>query len=179
MSEGSSGPADLSRKQVATIIVAFVVGTTLIVASFVYADHRQDVYEEEMGRFDAAADLVEQVNGNMYLRAVDINDQEYDYVILSKISLEWYADHPGRFEENITSDFHYRMTFDDLNISDAEHYPSLNLSSDYVFGEVPPRGTDTVTLTVHYALHMRASWFVTMFFEDFRHVCQMTVEVWD
>jgi len=179
MSEGSNGSDELSPRQVAIRVATFIVGAILLAASIVYADIRQDAYEEKMRPYDAAVDLVEQVNGNMYLRAVDIDGQEYDYIVLSKVSLEWYAAHPGTFEGNITSDHHYRITIDDLNISDTKHNPSLNMSSYYLFGETPPRGTDTVTLTVQYTLHLHISWRVIMFFEDFRHVCQMTVEVWE
>lgn len=178
MSEGNTGSDELSPRQVAIRVATFIVGTILIAASFVYADIRQDEYEEKMLPYDAAIDLVEQVNGNMYLRAVGIDGKEYEYVVLSKISLEWYTAHPGTFEENITSDHHYRINIDDLNISDTKHNPSRNLSSSYVFGETPPRGTDTVTLTVQYTLHLRTLQRPLIFFEDFRHTGQMTVEVW-
>ena len=161
------------------MVATFIVGTVLIAASFVYADMRMDAYEEEMRPYDAAVDLVEQVNGNTYLRGVDPDGQEYDYVILSKASLEWFADHPGNFEENITSDFHYRMTIDDLDIADDKHYPALNLSSYYVFGEVPPKDADIVRLTVQYALHMETDRYPFMFWEEFRHLGEMTVEVWE
>lgn len=160
------------------MVVAFIVGTTLIVASFVYTDHRQDVYEDEMRPYDAAIYLVEQVNHNGYLRGVGVDGKEYGYVVLSKMSLEWYADHPGRFEENITSEFHYRITFDDLNISDEDHNPVIDLSSFYIFGETPPRGADVVKVEVHYAIHLRTLAVPHVFYEDVRHVCLMTVEVW-
>ena len=161
------------------MVATFIVGTMLIAASFLYADMRRDAYEEKMRPYDAAVDLVEQVNGNTYLRGVGIDDMEYDYVVLSKGALEWFADHPGNFEENITSDYHYRITIDDLDIPDDKHYPSLNLSSFYVFGERRPRGTGTVDLTVQYTLHLRTEMLPLLLFEQFRHTCQMTVEVWE
>ena len=179
MSEGSSGPEDLGPRQVALMVAALVIGASLMAASLVYADMRQDEYEERMRPYDAAVDLVEQVNGNEYLRGVDRNGTEYDYVVLSKWSLEWYAAHPGRFEENITSDLHYRITIDDLDIPDGMNNPTLNLSSYYVFGERPPKGAEVVLITVQYTIHLEMTRYPMVFWEPFRHTCEMTVEVWE
>ncbi len=179
MSEGSSGPEDLSPRQVALMVATLIVGTILIAASIVYADMRRDTYEEEMRPYDAAVDLVEQVNNNEYLRGVGPDGNEYDYVILSKGSLEWFAAYPGAFEGNITSDFHYRITIDDLDIPDDKHQPSLNLSSYYVFGERPPKDADIIRITVQYALHLHTKRYPLMFHETFRHAGQMSVEVWE
>lgn len=179
MSEGRNGSGDLDTRQVALIVATFIVGTALITGSFVYTDHRRDVYEKDMQPYDAAVDLVVQVNENEFLRAVDFDGRDYDYVVLSKLALEWYADHPGLFEENITSTLHYRITIDDLDIPDEMHHPSMNHSSYYVFGETPPRGAGTVVLTVQYALHLRTRTTPTIYIGDFRHVGQMMVEVWE
>lgn len=161
------------------MVAILVIGTMSITASLLYGDARRDAYEEEMRPYDAAIDLVEQVNDNGYLRGVDWNGTEYDYVVLSKGSLEWYADHPGRFEENITSDFHYRITIDDLDIPDEKHYPTLNLSSYYEFGEDPSKSAGIVRITVQYTIHLEMTRYPLLFREAFRHSGQMTVEVWE
>ncbi len=179
MTEGSSGPGYLGPRQVALMVATLIIGTSLIAASLVYTDIRQDEYEERMRPYDAAVDLVEQVNANMYLRGIDSDGQEYDYVVLSKGSLEWFAAHPGTFEENITSDLHYRITIDDLDIPDEKSYPPLNLSSSYVFGERPPRDARTTRLTVQYAIHLRTGNLPRVIIEPYRHACEMTVEVWE
>jgi hypothetical protein len=179
MSEGSSGPEDLSSRQVALMVATLIVGTMLIAASLFYTDMHQDAYEEEMRPYDAAVDLVEQVNGNEYLRGIDKDGKEYDYVVLSKGSLEWFSAHPGRFEENITSEFHYRIRIDDLDISDDKHYPSLNLSSYYVFGERPPKDADVVRITVQYTLNLHTERYFLLFRETYRHAGKMMVEVWE
>jgi len=179
MSEGSAGPEDLGPGQVALMVATSIVGMMMIAASFVYADMRQDAHEEEMLPYDAAIDLVEQVNNNVYLRGVGFDGKEYDYVVLSKGSLEWYADHPGNFEENITSGFHYRITIDDLDIPDDKSYPPLNLSSYYVFGERPPKEAQVVRITVQYTIHLEMTRYPLMFREAFRHAAEMTVEVWE
>jgi hypothetical protein len=179
MSEGSSRSDDMGPRQVAVMMATLVIGTMMMAASLVYADMRQDAYREEMRPYDAAVGLVEQVNGNVYLRGVDHNGEEYVYVVLNKGSLEWFAAHPGTFEENITSSFHYRITIDDLDIPDDRHYPSLNLSSYYVFGERPPRDVDTVRITVQYALHLYTDRYPLIYRETYRHAGQMTVEVWE
>ena len=179
MSEGGAGSDDLGPGQVAFMLATLVVGALLIAASFVVADMRQDAYEEDMGPYDAAVDLVEQVNGNGYLRGVDPEGNDYDYVILSKSALEWFSAHPGHFEENITSDHHYRITIDDLDIPDDVHNPVLNLSSHYVFGERPPRDANVVRITVQYTLHLRTDRYPSVYWHDFRHAGQMTVEVWE
>lgn len=179
MSEGSSGPEDLSPRQVALMVATLIVGTMIIAASLVYTDMQRDAYEDMMRPYDAAVDLVEQVNGNEYLRGIDQDGSEYDYVVLSKGSLEWFAAHPGRFEENITSEFHYRITIDDLDIPDERSYPPLNLSSFYVFGERPPRDVMVTKLTVQYAIHLRTGNLPRVIVEPYRHACEMTVEVWE
>ena len=48
MSKGSTGSDELSPRQVAIRVATFIVGTILIAASIVYADIRQDAYEEKM-----------------------------------------------------------------------------------------------------------------------------------
>jgi hypothetical protein len=161
------------------MIATVMVGIFVIATSLMYAGYRQDSYEEKMQPYDAAMDLVEQVNENEYLRGVDFQGDDYEYIVLSKDALEWYVDHRGKFEGNITSEYNYRITFDDLNISDDMHYPTLNLSSYYVFGSVPSRGTSTVSLTVHYALDLLKLQVPGHIAEESRHICTMKVEVWE
>ena len=179
MDEGSSGYAKPRSSRMAIVLGTFILSICLIAGSFAYTDVRRDSYDESMGPYDAAVDLVEQVNDNRYLRAVGVDGKEYGYVILSKASLEWYSVNPGAFAENITSRYHYRMTFDDVDIPDSMHYPALNLSSYYVFGETPPDGRDTVRLTVQYTLHLFTPQPPVRWADEFRHVCHMTVEVWE
>ncbi len=179
MSEGNPYPVDLGPRRVALMVSTLIIGTMMITTSFLYADARRDAYEEEMRPYDAAVDLVEQVNGNEYLRGVDPDGKEYDYIVLSKGSLEWFAAHPGFFEENITSGFRYRIRIDDLDIPDDKHYPALNLSSYYVFGERPPRDAAVTRLTVHYAIHLGTDRLPRVIVEPYRHTCEMTVEVWE
>ncbi len=161
------------------MIAAIMLGIFVITTSIAYAGFRQDSYAEKMQPYDAAMDLVEQVNENGYLRGVDYRGDDYEYIVLSKAALEWYVDHDGKFEGNITSGYNYRITFDDLNISDDLHNPMLNLSSSYVFGKVPPRGVSTVSLTVHYTLDLRPVQVPGFMAEESRHICTMKVEVWD
>ncbi len=161
------------------MVATLVIGTMSITASLLYADARRNAYEDKMRPYDAAIDLVEQVNENTYLRGVDRDGKEYDYVILSKGSLEWFAAHPGRLEENITSEFHYRITIDDMDIPDERSFPSLNLSSYYVFGERPPRDAEVVRITVQYTINLHTERYALLFMETYRHAGQMTVEVWE
>ena len=179
MSEGNSGSEELSSRQVATMMATIMVGIFVIATSIGYAGYRQDSYKEKMQPYDAAVDLVEQVNENEYLRGVDYRGDDYEYIVLSKAALEWYVDHRGKFEGNITSEYNYRITFDDLNISDDLHYPLQNLSSYYVFGKVPSKGASTVLLTVHYTLDIRPVQGPGFIAEESRHVCTMKVEVWE
>ena len=161
------------------MMATIMVGIFVIATSIGYAGYRQDSYKEKMQPYDAVVDLVEQVNENEYLRGVDYQGDDYGYIVLSKAALEWYFDHDGKFEGNITSGYNYRITFDDLNISDDMHNPMMNLSSSYVFGKVPSRGTNPVSLTVHYALDLRPVQIPGFMAEASRHICTMKVEVWE
>jgi hypothetical protein len=154
-----------------------VVGMLLISGTVMYFQWSLEEYRKEQVLFDTAEDIVKQVNSLDYLRAVNSTGSDYDYLVLSKPALEWYLDHPGRFEGNITSEYRYRIVFDDLNVSDVDHNPGLNMSSKYRFGGEPPWDAEVATLKVHYCLHLDLT-HIGHAYELVRHVCMMTVEVW-
>ncbi len=158
-------------------LIVTVVGMLLIAGTTMYFWSALEDYREEQVLFDTAEDIVRQVNSLEYLRAVNSTGTDYDYLVLSKPALEWFSDHPWRLESNITSDFQYRIVFDDLNVSDVDHNPGLDMSSKYRFGGEPPWGAEVVTLEVHYCLHLDLT-HIGHGYELVRHVCLMTVEVW-
>jgi hypothetical protein len=160
------------------LVLVVCIAVLMILGSIQHANSRWSDYQEGMEPYDATLDLVEQVDGNQYLRGVDANGTEYDYVVLSKVSLEWYAAHTGRLEENLTSSFHYRLTFDDVDVSDTYHNPGQMWSSHYTFGEDPPSGAETVRIDVPYALHLHTSGADPGIPSKLRHLCILTVEVW-
>lgn len=178
MGKGNGSSKDSNRRRALQVMATFSMSLLMITGSLLYASSRQDAYREVMEPFDAAVDLVEQVNDMYALRGADYYGRRSDCLVLSKQSLEWYAKHPSYLEGRFTSPYHYRITFDDLDVDDAAHDPVAGMSSSYTFGEVPPRGADIVSVSVHYALHIFST-PTPHIQDDFpRHVCLMTVEVW-
>jgi hypothetical protein len=84
----------------------------------------------------------------------------------------------GRFEEQVRSDSHYNVTFDDVNITDAGEDKAAGNYSEFHFGEpLPGKGVDTVVLRTHYTLVFLAK-VGELKDTSTRHLCDVTVVAW-
>jgi hypothetical protein len=91
------------------------------------------------------------------------------------------VDHGG-FEDEVRSDHHYNVTFDDLvQEEEVSFKPSPGAVEDerwlteYRFGDPIPEGKETVLIEVQYTLVMRT---MTSGDVSLRHPCLVTVVVW-
>ena len=160
------------------VILILGVGLLVLLSALTYSVAMRTEYREEHAIYDAAEEIVREVNTWDHLRATNLTGEDYDYVVLDKRALEWFAEHPDEFLDHFDVGFHFRIIFDDLNVSEEESDPSRNLSSSYRFGARPTSSVEVVALEVHYILDMHIT-HLGEYYPLVRNVCIMRVEVWD
>jgi hypothetical protein len=165
---------DLQTLLVVVVAITVLLGSTLFNWSVIArVDREQAVY-------DSAADVLRSIESWDRIRAYDDIDAYIPFFLIRQPELVvLVTTSQGRFEEQVRSDFHYNVTFDDVDIPDADQDRATGNYSKFQFGEpLPGKGVDTVVLRTHYTLV-----FLTKLVDDqkdtsTRHLCDVTVVVW-
>lgn len=165
-------------------LLVVVVGLAVLVASALYNWGVVADFDEGQRLYDAARDVLRAVEAWDRLRASDPLLIRYnDFMLYQPELATMYGNRnvTDDFSERVRVDAHYNVTFDDLDVPDAEHgggNASHPTYSFYSFGEPVPDGAELVALQTHYALVMATN--VTSYSQDVsvRHLCLVTVEVW-
>ena len=153
------------------------VGLLVLLSALTYSAVKWGEYREEHAIYDAAEEIVREVNTWSHLRATNLTEKNLGYVVLDKRALEEFAEHPDEFLDHFDVGYHFRIFFDDLNVSDEESDPARKMSSSYRFGARPTSSAEVVALEVHYMLDMHIT-HLGEYYPLVRHVCLMRVEVW-
>ena len=160
-------------------LVVIVVGITVLLGSTLFDWSVIDRVDQEQAVYDSAADVLRSIEAWDRIRAYDEIDALIPFFMIRQPELVvLVTTSQGRFEEQIRSDFHYNVTFDDVEISDAGEDRATGNYSKFQFGEpLPGTGVDTAVLRTHYTLV-----FLTRVGElkdtSIRHLCDTTVVVW-
>ncbi len=161
-------------------LLVVVVGIAILLGSTLYNWSALSTSEQDQDLYDEAEHIVKQIEASDRLRAIDNLGNRYIEPLLSQYDLRVMIE-DGGFEDEVRSDYHYNVTFDDLvqeEEIDFEVTPGSRNETwmiEYSFGEPVPEGKETVSMEVHYTLVMR-----TMTNRDvsLRHPCLVTVVVW-
>ncbi len=162
-------------------LLVVVVGLAVLVASALYNWGVVADFDEGQGLYDAARDVLRAVEAWDRLRASDPLLIKYnDFMLYQPGLATMYSNRNDTedFTERVRVDAHYNVTFDDLDVPDAEHGRGNLTFSYYEFGEPVPDGVEVITLLTHYVLVMATN--VTGYSQDVsvRHLCLVAVEVW-
>jgi type II secretory pathway pseudopilin PulG len=162
---------DLQTLLVVVVSIAILLGSTL------YNWSALSSTEQDQDLYDEAEHIVKQVESWDRLQAINSYGSPYPDFMLRQPELVTLLGN-DQFEEEIRSDLHYRVTFDDTAVPHGQHDPGAGLYSTYVFGKEPPAKGDVVALQVRYALVMEVHLGPQEYDVSERHPCLMTVEVW-
>jgi len=160
-------------------LLVVVVGITVLLGSTLFNWSVIDRVNQEQDVYDSAADVLRSVESWNRLRAVDENDSPFQYFMINQYELFVLQNAtPGRFEEQVRSDHHYNITFDDINITDAEENRTAGNYSMFKFGEpLPGKTVDTVVLRTRYTMVFTTK-VGNLKDTTTRHLCDVTVVVW-
>ena len=160
-------------------LLVVVVGITVLLGSTLFNWSVIDRVNQEQALYDSAGGVLRSIEAWDRLRAYDEIDAYIPYFMVRQPELVVLQNTtPGRFEEQVRSDFHYNVTFDDVNITDAEENRATGNYSMFRFGEpLPGKGVGTVVLWTHYTLVLTTNVGETKDTST-RHLCDVTVVVW-
>ncbi len=162
-------------------LVVVVAAVAVLLGSVLYNWSALNTSEGDQELYDEAEHIVEQIEANDHLRAVNNFGSQYAEPLLRQPELVRLVEDQD-FEEIAKTDLHYNVTFDDLSIGPGEGVRNDSLGLDwrdaYSFGEPVPQGKDTAVLAVQYALVMAITINDQEFDVSERHPCLVTVVVW-
>jgi hypothetical protein len=162
-------------------LIVVVVAIAVLLGSVMYNWSSLSATEQDQDLHDEAEHIIRQIEASDRIRAIDNLGSPYDEPLLSQHDLRVMVE-DGGFEDEVRSDYHYNVTFEDLvqeeeiNFTHAQGaVRNETWMLEYSFGEPVPEGKGTVSIEVHYTLVMH-----TMTSRDvsLRHPCLVTVVVW-
>ena len=160
-------------------LLVVVVGITVLLGSTLFNWSVIDTLDDEQAVYDSAADILRAIESWDRIRAYDEIDAYIPFFTIRQPELVvLVTTGQGRFEEQVRSDLHYNVTFDDVDITDAEEDRASGNYSKFQFGEpLPGPGVGTAVLRTHYTLVFTR---VVDKAKDTstRHLCDATVVVW-
>jgi hypothetical protein len=160
-------------------LLVVVVGITVLLGSTLFNWTVIGRVDQEQALYDSAGGVLRSIESWDRIRAYDEIDAYIPFFMIRQpelVVLETTGQ--GRFEEQVRSDFHYNVTFDDVDITDANEDRATGNYSRFQFGEpLPGKGVETAVLRTHYTLVFPTG---VGELEDTstRHLCDATVVVW-
>ncbi len=161
-------------------LVIIVIGISVLLGSTVFNWSAFGTIEEDQDLFDEAEHLVESIESWDRIRAINSWGSMYEVFTLRQPELITLLKNPNQFSDEIRSDLHYNVTFDDLEVDDGEHEPANGNYSYYRFGDaLLDDQVDAISIRVQYALVMERTLPSGQDFDvSERHACLMMVVVW-
>lgn len=160
-------------------LVIIVIGISVLLGSTMFNWSAFGIVEEDQELFDEAEHIIESIESWDRISAINSWGSMYEDFALRQPELITLLKNPSQFSDEIRSDLHYNVTFDDLEVDEGKHDPANGTYSSYRFGDalLDDQGA-AMSIRVSYALVMERALGGQDFDVSVRHACLMTVVVW-